>query len=61
MQQIKQMNFKASVGAEKTTPPASPSQEQIVLAICPECKSRIPVESKFCLECGTDLQPKKET
>jgi hypothetical protein len=27
------------------------------LAICPECKSRVPSESKYCLECGTDLQP----
>lgn len=31
--------------------PSSP----MVLAICPECKSRIPSESKYCPECGTDL------
>lgn len=28
----------------------------IVLAICPQCKSRIPSDAKYCLECGTDLQ-----
>jgi hypothetical protein len=32
-------------------------QSQTVLAICPVCKNRIPSNSKFCLECGTDLQP----
>jgi len=26
------------------------------VAICPDCKSRIPVNSKFCPECGTDLR-----
>jgi hypothetical protein len=26
-----------------------------VLAICPQCKNRIPSESKYCPECGTDL------
>lgn len=30
-----------------------------VVLICPECQSRIPVSSKFCLECGADLRPKK--
>ncbi len=39
--------------------PPSPPQAPIVLAICPECKNRIPSESKFCLECGANLQPKK--
>jgi len=29
----------------------------MILAICPQCKSRIPSDSKYCLECGTDLQP----
>lgn len=33
---------------------------QTVLAICPVCKNRIPSNSKFCLECGTDLQPANE-
>jgi hypothetical protein len=32
------------------------SQPTVVLAICPECKSRIPSNSKYCLECGADLQ-----
>ena len=27
-----------------------------ILAICPQCKSRIPSDSKYCLECGTNLQ-----
>ena len=27
----------------------------MILAICPQCKSRIPSDSKYCLECGTDL------
>ena len=28
----------------------------MILAICPQCKSRIPSNSKYCPECGTDLQ-----
>jgi hypothetical protein len=28
-----------------------------ILAICPECKNRIPSNSKFCPECGANLQP----
>ena len=28
------------------------------VAICPKCKARIPVDAKFCAECGTDLRPK---
>jgi hypothetical protein len=27
-----------------------------ILAICPKCKSRVPSDSKYCLECGTNLQ-----
>ena len=42
-------------------PPSSPPQEPIVLAICPQCNSRIPSESKFCPKCGTNLQPNKKT
>jgi len=61
MQQIKQLSFKTIVGAEKPAPPASSSQEPIVLAICPQCKNRIPSKSKFCPECGTDLRPNKTT
>jgi len=51
----------AQAKAGVPTPPRSPPQEPTVLAICPKCKSRIPSKSKFCLECGTDLQPKKPT
>lgn len=32
----------------------------MILAICPNCKSRIPSESKYCLECGTDIQSETE-
>lgn len=35
-----------------------PQRREVVL-ICPKCHSRIPVSSKFCLECGADLRPKK--
>jgi hypothetical protein len=28
-----------------------------LLAICPHCKNRIPSDSKYCLQCGTDLKP----
>jgi len=35
-----------------------PPRREVVL-ICPKCQSRIPVDSKFCLECGADLRPKK--
>ena len=33
----------------------------MILAICPQCRSRIPSESKYCLECGTDLQRQTPT
>jgi len=33
----------------------------MILAICPQCKSRIPSDSKYCLECGTDLQRQTPT
>ena len=29
------------------------------VAICPKCKNRISINSKFCPECGLDLRPKK--
>ena len=35
----------------------SEEKKQIVLAICPQCKNRISSESKFCPECGENLQP----
>lgn len=37
--------------------PPSPT----VLAICPQCKSRVPSNSKYCLECGADLQRQTAT
>ena len=27
-------------------------------AFCPTCKARIPVDAKFCAQCGADLRPK---
>lgn len=39
---------------------SSEEQTQKVLAICYECKNRIPSESKFCPECGANLQPVKK-
>jgi len=30
----------------------------ITLAICPRCNSRIPSDSKYCLECGSDIKPR---
>ena len=39
--------------AQYTTPqPISQNAPSVVLAICPNCKIRIPSESKFCPECG---------
>lgn len=35
-------------------------KKQVVLAICPNCKSRISSDSKFCPECGANLQPVKK-
>jgi ribosomal protein L40E len=55
--QVDEALAKAKAGAPAPLPSAP--QEPMVLAICPQCKSRIPPESKFCLECGTNLQPKK--
>jgi hypothetical protein len=34
-------------------------QSPTILAICPLCKNRISSNSKFCPECGADLQPTK--
>lgn len=57
--QVEKALAQAKAGAPAPLP--SPPQEPTVLAICPQCKSRIPSESKFCLECGTNLQSKKTT
>lgn len=29
-----------------------------LLAICPQCKNRLPINSKFCPKCGADFIPK---
>ncbi len=42
-------------------PQQPPIAEQKVLAICPKCKKRIASESKFCPECGFDLQEPVKT
>jgi len=36
-----------------------PTQLIKTVAICPQCKNRIPTNVKFCPECGLDLRPKK--
>ncbi len=36
----------------------APSPGAVALGICPKCKARIPVDAKFCAECGADLKPK---
>jgi len=40
--------------------PIQTSPYRPVVLICPKCQTRIPVSSKFCPECGADLQPKKQ-
>lgn len=39
------------VPQQETKPPVEPT----VLVICPNCKARVPSESRFCLECGENL------
>lgn len=34
-------------------------EKALVLAICPNCYERIPLNSKFCPECGARVKPKK--
>ena len=42
-----------SVPQQETRSPVGPT----VLVICPNCKARVPHESRFCLECGEKLRP----
>ena len=32
-----------------------------LLTICPQCKKKLPIDSKFCPKCGTDFIPKAYT
>lgn len=57
--------FIAGLAASPTVKPQPPTiittlppTETKVFAICPNCKARVPEESKYCSECGTDLKPK---
>ena len=51
---------------EEPTPKAdvqvsnAPLEASMVLAICPKCKARISVRSKFCPECGEDVRTKTD-
>jgi uncharacterized paraquat-inducible protein A len=38
--------------------PQQPWSAQTILAICPQCKNRIPSDSAFCPRCGADLRAK---
>jgi len=56
---IEVINNKIKEQKEKPTGTGiAPPQQTTVVAICPQCKHRIPAESKFCPECGANLQPK---
>ena len=44
----------AFYGPQERRPPPQ-EQKTIVLVICPQCKSRVPSESKFCPQCGANL------
>jgi hypothetical protein len=55
---VKMINEKVGqLGKVTSFQTANVPQSQVVLAICPKCKNRIPSESKFCPECGENLQP----
>ncbi len=36
----------------------APSPTAAASATCPRCKSMVPMDAKFCAECGADLRPK---
>lgn len=38
----------------------TPQTPHKIMAICPKCKARVPLETKFCPECGANLIPKKK-
>jgi len=41
--------------------PTGPAQAPAAaLIICPKCNARVPATSKFCPECGTELEPPEE-
>jgi len=42
------------------TPQQPPKVVTTILAICPQCKNRIPADTKFCPQCGADLRPKTD-
>ncbi len=42
--------------ADKKGKKAQSSQPGMVVAICPNCKSQVPLTTKFCPDCGTSLQ-----
>ena len=48
----------SSAAAAGRLEPGQPQVQAGTLAICPTCKARIPVDARFCAECGTDLRRK---
>ncbi len=38
---------------------SAPQTRAQVLAICPQCYERVPIESKFCTECGAKMGPQE--
>ncbi len=48
--------FYPSMPSVQQVPYAAPVQSTV--AICPTCKARVPAETNFCSQCGTDLKPK---
>lgn len=45
------------IDRDETIKTAGGKHTSTILAICPKCKSRVPSDSKYCLECGINLQP----
>lgn len=58
-QQQQQQQVVISPPSQQTQQP-TPQSSSIVLAICPDCKKRIPSDTNSCPKCGTDLRPRED-